>query len=132
MSEAQVNLLAVFAAAALYFGLGGLWYSPKMFGNVWLKEAGLKELKHDKMALIGEALIGLIIGSILALFMSMSHSVSVLGGLKIGLLSWLGFVASKQLSEVLWGKTSLKLFYINSGFLLTAYVLMGMIIGLIS
>jgi len=132
MSDAQVNIIAVIIAAAIYFGLGWLWYSPKMFGAAWLKEVGLKELKKDKTSLVGEALIGLIIASVLALFMGMTHSVSTLGGFKIGFLSWLGFVASTHLSGVLWGRKTLTMFYISSGFLLTAYLLMGMVIGLIS
>lgn len=134
MAEAQVNLLAVIIAAAAYFGLGGLWYSPKLFGDIWLKEAGMnvKSITHDKTSYIGEAIIGLIIAAVLALFMSMTNSVSVLGGLKIGILSWLGFVATASLSSVLWGKKTLKMAYLTSGFLLAAYIIMGMIIGLIS
>ena len=36
----DVNILAVVVAAALSFLLGGLWYSPKLFGNIWNREAG--------------------------------------------------------------------------------------------
>jgi uncharacterized protein DUF1761 len=36
----NINLLAVGAAALSSFLVGGLWYSPVLFGNVWNKEAG--------------------------------------------------------------------------------------------
>jgi hypothetical protein len=31
----EINYLAVIAAAASAFFLGGLWYSPKVFGAIW-------------------------------------------------------------------------------------------------
>ena len=36
----NINLLAVGAAALSSFLIGGLWYSPVLFGNTWNKEAG--------------------------------------------------------------------------------------------
>src|SRR5215813_3985122 len=37
---AHINYLAVVVAAASSFLLGGLWYSARMFGAVWNREAG--------------------------------------------------------------------------------------------
>ena len=37
---AQINVLAVIVAAASSFLLGGLWYSPKLFGTIWNRENG--------------------------------------------------------------------------------------------
>ena len=31
----DVNILAVLVAAASSFLIGGLWYSPKLFGEIW-------------------------------------------------------------------------------------------------
>jgi len=39
----SINYLAVFVAAIAVFGLGSLWYTPILFGNVWLKEVGITE-----------------------------------------------------------------------------------------
>jgi len=36
----NINLLAVVVAALSSFLVGGLWYSPALFGNVWNREAG--------------------------------------------------------------------------------------------
>jgi hypothetical protein len=36
----DVNLLAVVAAALSSFLIGGLWYSPALFGNAWNRAAG--------------------------------------------------------------------------------------------
>jgi hypothetical protein len=43
----SINYLAVFVAAIAVFGLGSLWYTPILFGNVWLKEVGLTPEKVE-------------------------------------------------------------------------------------
>src|SRR6186713_1887824 len=50
----DVNYLAVIAAAVATFLLGGLWYSPALFGKVWQREAGVSEeqMKNANMAMI--------------------------------------------------------------------------------
>jgi Protein of unknown function (DUF1761) len=38
-----LNWKAILAAAFVNFIVGFLWYNPKTFGNVWMKECGLTE-----------------------------------------------------------------------------------------
>lgn len=49
-----VNWWAVLVAAFVNFIVGFLWYNPKTFGNVWMKEAGVTEesIKGANMAVI--------------------------------------------------------------------------------
>ena len=37
----NVNWLAVIVGAVVAYALGALWYSPAMFGTVWMKGVGL-------------------------------------------------------------------------------------------
>lgn len=37
------NFLALFLAAVSTLAVGFVWYNPKVFGNIWMKEAGIKE-----------------------------------------------------------------------------------------
>lgn len=50
----EFNFLAVLVAAGVPIVLGFLWYNPKVFGNVWMREAGVSEekLKSGNMAVI--------------------------------------------------------------------------------
>ena len=50
----EINWIAVVVAAVGSFLLGGLWYSPAMFGKVWQREAGLtdEQLKNGNMVRI--------------------------------------------------------------------------------
>lgn len=52
MDPAKLNYLAIFAAAVSMFLVGGLWYSPVLFGKAWQRETGLsdEELKQRNPA----------------------------------------------------------------------------------
>lgn len=41
----QINFWAIFVAALIPLIVGFIWYNPKVFGSVWMKEAGLSEEK---------------------------------------------------------------------------------------
>lgn len=39
----NINFLALILAALSTLVVGFIWYNPKVFGTIWMKEAGLKE-----------------------------------------------------------------------------------------
>lgn len=51
-------------------------------------------------------------------------------GLTSGFWMWLGFVAPVQLTDVLFGKKKLNLFYINTGYQLVTLLAMGAVLGI--
>jgi len=44
----EFNFLAIFVAAIVPLILGFIWYNPKTFGNVWMREAEMTEEKMKK------------------------------------------------------------------------------------
>ncbi|WP_414000242.1 DUF1761 domain-containing protein [Flavobacterium sp. W1B] len=50
----QINFLALLVAAVSTLVVGFIWYHPKVFGTIWMKEAGMTEdkMKGSNMALI--------------------------------------------------------------------------------
>lgn len=50
----EINFLALFVAALSTLVIGFVWYHPKVFGTIWMKESGLTEekLKGGNMLLI--------------------------------------------------------------------------------
>ncbi len=41
----EMNFIALFVAALSTLLVGFIWYSPKVFGTIWMKEAGVTEEK---------------------------------------------------------------------------------------
>lgn len=50
----EINYLAILVAAVVPMVLGFLWYNPILFGNTWMREAGMTEekMKSGNMAVI--------------------------------------------------------------------------------
>ncbi|MBC7845163.1 MAG: DUF1761 domain-containing protein [Flavobacterium sp.] len=44
----EFNFLAILVAALSSFVVGFIWYNPKIFGTIWMKEAGLSQEQAEK------------------------------------------------------------------------------------
>ena len=133
----NVNYLAILVAAVASFALGWLWYSPALFAKIWMSEMGMTPEKMAAMPKSGMAkqfslsfLGGLIMAWVLAVLISRVGANSLIGGLKLGAFVWLGFIATVQMSDILFGGKSKKLYLINTGYNLVSLLLMGVILAL--
>jgi len=128
--QIALNPLAVLAAAVSMFVLGGLWYSL-LFAKPWQRAAGVtdEQLKTGAPRIfIGSALIAIVIAASLAAFIG---SGGVTFGLFAGLAGGLTFVAAALGILYLFERRSLRLWAINAGYVVIAFTLMGLIIGLL-
>ena len=127
----SVNWLAVIAAAVSAFLIGGLWYSPALFGKAWMKENGFTEegMKDSNMVKIfGLGFILVLVASInLAMFLGPEQDVAM--GAFYGFLAGFGWVATFVGTHYLFERKSFKLFLINAGYSVVALTIMGTIIG---
>ena len=50
----EINFLALFVAALSTLAVGFVWYNPKVFGTIWMKESGVtaEQMKGSNMLLI--------------------------------------------------------------------------------
>ncbi len=39
----EINFLAILVAALSTLAVGFIWYNPKVFGTIWMKESGMTE-----------------------------------------------------------------------------------------
>jgi hypothetical protein len=92
----EVNYLAVIAAAVATFLLGGLWYSPALFGKAWQREAGVPDerMKNANMVKIFGLtfVLSLIAAWVFALFLGPRPPLSL--GLGAGFAAGLCWVAA--------------------------------------
>lgn len=128
----EFNVWAVLAAAASGFLLGGLWYSPALFGRVWQRETGLSDEKLAKanMALIfGLAFVLCLIASfVFAMFLGPRPPLAL--GLGAGFSAGLCWVGASFGINYLFERKSFKLFLINAGYHTLQFTLIGLILAL--
>lgn len=128
----QINYFAVAAAAVAAFVLGGLWYSPVLFGKAWQREVGLSDdaLKQGNMARIfGLALVlSLVTAFVFALFLGPRPPMAL--GLGAGFAAGLCWVASSFGMNYLFARRSFKLFLIDGGYHTLQFTLIGAIIAM--
>ena len=128
----DVNYLAVIAAAIATFVLGGLWYSPALFGKVWQREAGVTEekMKSANMTLIFGLtfVLALIAAWVFALFLGPRPPMAL--GLGAGFSAGLCWVAASLGINYLFERKSLKLWLINGGYHTLQFTSIGRILAL--
>ena len=127
----HVNWLAIVTAALSTFFIGGIWYSPVLFGKAWMKENGFTEesMKNSNMIKIfGTAFIlGLIASINLAMFLGPDTDIQM--GAFYGFLAGFGWVATFVGTHYLFERKSMRLFLINAGYSVVSLTVMGVIIG---
>lgn len=129
----------ILIAAVVYFVLGMIWYAPDIFGNQWKQELEKKDgsfslpERHQSIfsrifAYMGEFILSLIIAYILSLFLRIIRADEYMEGIIIAFWIWIGFIATTHFSAVLWGRKTLKNFFIHSSFILLGLIAMALVI----
>jgi hypothetical protein len=139
--EVTVNWLAVLVAGISAFVLGGIWYSPALFGKAWMTENQMtvEDVKKGNQAKIfGWAFVlSLLMAANLGMFLNDPPSTCPVECAPRANLTWglaAGFLAGLWpfcgLAIVaLFEHKSARYIFINGGYLLIALSLMGAIIG---
>ena len=129
--EVQINFVAAIAAAVLGFVIGAVWYSPLLFSRVWAREAGMDDgkMRGGNIAMIfGLAFVGILIAALnLAAFIGPKASLGF--GTFAGFATGLGWVAMALGVLYLFERRSMKLWLVNSGYMVLMFTAMGALIG---
>jgi hypothetical protein len=141
MDMNSINWLAVLVAGISAFVLGGVWYSPMLFGNAWMKENRFSEeqVKNaNKTKIFGWAFIlSLIMAANLAMFLAdtpaectgnCAQKTDITWGSIAGFLAGIWGFAAIAIAALFEQKTA-RYIFINGGYALVALTLMGAIIG---
>ena len=132
MDFSTINYFAVLAAALSTFVLGGLWYSPLLFGKAWMRANNFTEadlLTFSKARMFGwSILFSLIMSLNLAMFLA-EPTTTVTWGMAAGGLAGFGWVAMAIAVIGVFENRSWKYIAINGGYMTVAFVIMGAIIG---
>lgn len=135
MSLPNVDYLAVFVSGVVIFLLGGVWYSKLLFAKPWVALMGKSEEEMKANAgpmpviFLIAFLCGLLTAYVLAAFLNHHQPLTIARGAKIGAACWLGFTAPSTLATAMFSQIPKKLWAINVGYDLVAYVLAGIILS---
>lgn len=137
----SINWMAVLVAGISSFVVGGIWYSPNLFGKIWMKENGLTEeqiKKGNKGKIFGWTFIfSLLMSFNLGMFLADSpgscpaecaQKTDTAWGATAGFLAGIwtfSAIAIHSLFEL----KSWRLILINGFYSMVALTLMGAIIG---
>ncbi len=138
MPNAEINILAVFAAAIINVIIGFVWYSPAVFGHQWLALIGKSEKDLDEMkksaskAYTLSFLGSLIMSYVLSLFIYYTQATNLFEGLKTGFWLWLGFIAVVFFNSYLFAKKPAKLCLIDGGYYLVSLLSMSVFLAVVS
>lgn len=132
MDFSSINYLAVLAAAVSTFVLGGLWYSPLLFGKTWMQANSFTDADlqtFSKARMFGWSFFfALVMALNLAMFLA-GPTTNVTWGMAAGGLAGLGWVAMAIAIIGVFENRSWTYILINGGYMTVAFVIMGAIIG---
>ncbi|WLQ08496.1 DUF1761 domain-containing protein [Arthrobacter oryzae] len=133
----EINIWAVLLATLSSMVVGSVWYTPKVFGNYWMKVANVTPSGEAKDA-VKPILITLVVSFVSALVLAGSAAISqhFYGGnflantLITAVILWAGFTAARFITHDAFEGRPAGLTVLNCAHELVTLVVMGLIIGL--
>ena len=126
---ADLNIWAILVAALSAFALGGLWYSPALFGRAWIAHAKCDEQTgHPAVVYIVSFLFALVAAALFAYLLGPKPSLQMAVG--TGLMVGAGFVAASFGINYQFANRSTTLWMIDGGYHIVQFALYGLILGL--
>lgn len=132
----RINYAAVAVSGLAYWALGALWYSPLLFERPFVALKGFTPEQVEAIRAashageVGGALaVSLLTAYVLAHFVRFTGAEDAPRGALAGFWLWLGFVATTNLSTVLFEGRPLGLYLINNGYHLVGLLGMGALLA---
>jgi hypothetical protein len=126
----SISWLAVLVAAIVRFAIGAGWYTA-LFGKRWRELMKVPEGAAQDgfvQAMVVGFITDLVMAYVLARFVA-HYDPTLWGGILVGFMAWLGFVATVMAGSIVYEKKPMELIGINGGYQLVTLVVMGAILG---
>lgn len=128
-----INYLAVLVSALVYFAMQAVWFT--VFMKEWLAGIGktADELHQEGASVVMAYVIGfvgaLVMAAAISWFTQMTGKQTVIRGVLVGIVAWIGFVLTTWSAEYAFEEKGLRVLAINTGISLIGMVVMGAIQG---
>jgi ABC-type thiamin/hydroxymethylpyrimidine transport system permease subunit len=130
----KLNWSAIFVSALVSVLLEAAWFS--VFMIPWLAGMGITRdwliniASVTPAAQYGTALVcSIVAATVISILTRMTGPQTARRGILIGILVWLGFVATSWAREYVFEVRSFQIYFINTGYFLIDLILMGAITG---
>lgn len=126
----KINYLAVIVTGLVAFAFSLLWYSPLLFGDIWMESRGAAVASTPAWKMLIAPLRELIVAFVLA------HLIARLGisgwrsAAALGFWLWLAFHAVQMAGAVIWDDMPLALGAVHAGDWLMKMLLMSVMLSL--
>jgi len=134
----EINWLAVVLATVSTMVVGSIWYTPSVFGTMWMKLAKVKptgKASDATSAILVTLVVSFISAYVLAHVTFLAHEFfknSMLqDALSTAFWVWLGFTAARFITHDAFEMRPKKLTLLNISHEFVTFMVMGLIIGLI-
>ncbi len=128
----HINILAVIVAAALSFVLGGLWYSPMLFGTIWNRENGADpkavDGRHPARVFGLSFVFSLVAAFAFAWWLGPSPALG--DAVTRGLAAGFGMVAASFGINYQFSNRSTALWLVDGGYHTLQFLIFGLILGI--
>lgn len=127
-----VNFLAVIVAAVVALVIGFAYYAPQVMGNRWMSYLGTTRAQLGNPAPSGMAagvVASLVNAWVLAVLALNLGATTIADGALLGIMCWLGFMATITAAEVAFLKQSWGLWLVNNVHNILVQVVMAVIVS---
>ncbi len=136
--DVDVNWIGVLLAAVSSFVIGGIWYAPGVFGEMWRKLIGMKKETMKKgphpsawiLTVLGAFLQAYVLAHVTYLSFTFFDNGWMETALLTSLYMWLGFQLSMILTHDSFEQRPHKLTLLTAGNQLATLLTMGFVLGL--
>lgn len=133
----EINVWAVLVATLSTMVVGTIWYTPRVFGNYWMRVAKV-DVSGDSKDAIRPILITLVVSLVSAWVLAGGAAIAqdfyggnfLLNTLITAVILWAGFTASRFITHDAFEGRPAGLTVLNCAHELVTYLVMALIIGL--
>ena len=128
-----VNYIAVIVAPVVALVIGFIWYSPAVFGKRWMAYLGTTQAQLGQPGPTGMAvgvIASLVNAWVLALLSLNLGGKTLTDGVMLGILAWLGFMATITAAQISFEKKPWGLWILNNAHNVIVQVVMAVIVTL--
>jgi hypothetical protein len=132
--DSSINLLPVIVAGIVNMALGMLWYSPFLFGKLWMKSMHKtpEEMKQggNPFIYIFNTISSLVLAYVLAHVVKFAGLTTAVQGATAGFWVWLGFVVTTILPTYMYEGRPKIPFFLYILYQMFSIIIMGVILAL--